>query len=39
MLRPFALYQPSTVAGAAGVLAREGQEAQLYAGGTELRGC
>jgi aerobic carbon-monoxide dehydrogenase medium subunit len=35
-LRPFALYQPATLAEAAGVLASEGTEAALYAGGTEL---
>jgi aerobic carbon-monoxide dehydrogenase medium subunit len=35
-LRPFALYQPTTLADAAGVLASEGTEAALYAGGTEL---
>jgi carbon-monoxide dehydrogenase medium subunit len=36
MLRPFALYQPSTLAEAAEVLGGEGSEAALYAGGTEL---
>ena len=36
MLRPFALYQPSTVAEASEVLAREGRETSLYAGGTEV---
>jgi aerobic carbon-monoxide dehydrogenase medium subunit len=35
-LRPFALYQPATLAEAAGVLASEGPETLLYAGGTEL---
>jgi aerobic carbon-monoxide dehydrogenase medium subunit len=35
-LRPFALYQPTTLADAAGVLASEGTAAALYAGGTEL---
>lgn len=35
-LRPFALYQPATLAEAAGVLASEGPDAALYAGGTEL---
>jgi carbon-monoxide dehydrogenase medium subunit len=36
MLRPFALYQPSTLTEAAEVLVREGSETALYAGGTEL---
>ena len=36
VLRPFALYQASTVAEAAEVLAREGSDAVLYAGGTEI---
>jgi carbon-monoxide dehydrogenase medium subunit len=36
MLRPFALYQPSTVAEASEVLAREGRATSLYAGGTEV---
>ena len=36
MLRPFGLYRPSTVAEASEVLAREGRDAALYAGGTEL---
>jgi carbon-monoxide dehydrogenase medium subunit len=36
MLRPFALYRPSTVGEAAEVLAREGSDAALYAGGTEV---
>lgn len=36
VLRPFALYQASTVAEAAGVLARDGNDAVLYAGGTEI---
>lgn len=36
MLRPFALYQPSSVAEASEVLAREGRDTSLYAGGTEV---
>jgi carbon-monoxide dehydrogenase medium subunit len=36
VLRPFALYQPSTVAEASEVLAREGRNTSLYAGGTEV---
>jgi carbon-monoxide dehydrogenase medium subunit len=36
VLRPFALYQAFTVAEASEVLAREGSEAAVYAGGTEL---
>jgi carbon-monoxide dehydrogenase medium subunit len=36
VLRPFALYQVSTIAEAAEVLAREGSDAVLYAGGTEI---
>src|SRR5262245_56514380 len=36
VLRPFALYQASTVGEAAEVLAREGGDAARYAGGTEL---
>jgi carbon-monoxide dehydrogenase medium subunit len=36
MLRPFALYQPATLAEATDILAREGSQAVLYAGGTEL---
>lgn len=36
VLRPFALYQATTVAEASEVLAREGEEASIYAGGTEL---
>lgn len=36
MLRPFALHQPSTVGEASEVLAREGRDAVLYAGGTEI---
>ena len=36
VLRPFALYQVSTVGEAADVLAREGHDAVLYAGGTEI---
>jgi carbon-monoxide dehydrogenase medium subunit len=35
-LRPFALHQASTVAEAIEVLVREGADAALYAGGTEL---
>ena len=36
MLRPFALHRPATVAEASEILAREGPDAALYAGGTEL---
>lgn len=36
MLRPFALYRPATVAEAAEIVTRDGAEAALYAGGTEL---
>ena len=36
MLRPFGLYQPSTVAEASELLAREGRDTSLYAGGTEV---
>jgi aerobic carbon-monoxide dehydrogenase medium subunit len=36
VLRPFGLYQPSTVAEASEVLAREGRDVSLYAGGTEV---
>ena len=36
VLRPFALYQASTVGEASEVLAREGGDAVLYAGGTEI---
>jgi carbon-monoxide dehydrogenase medium subunit len=36
VLRPFALYQASTVGEACDVLAREGHDAVLYAGGTEI---
>src|SRR5712692_4964976 len=36
VLRPFALYQASTVAEASEVLAREGRDAVVYAGGTEI---
>ena len=36
MLRPFALYQVSTVGEASAVLAREGRDAVVYAGGTEI---
>jgi carbon-monoxide dehydrogenase medium subunit len=36
VLRPFGLYQPSTVAEASELLAREGRDASLYAGGTEV---
>jgi carbon-monoxide dehydrogenase medium subunit len=35
-LRPFALHRPETVAEAASLLAEHGDEAVLYAGGTEL---
>jgi carbon-monoxide dehydrogenase medium subunit len=36
MLRPFALYRPSTLPELADLLAEHGHEAALYAGGTEL---
>ncbi len=36
VLRPFALYQASTVGEASEVLAREGRDAVVYAGGTEI---
>lgn len=36
MLRPFALHRPATVAEASEILAAEGRDAALYAGGTEL---
>jgi aerobic carbon-monoxide dehydrogenase medium subunit len=36
VLRPFALYQASTVGEASEVLAREGPDTAVYAGGTEL---
>lgn len=36
MLRPFALHRPETVAEASEILAREGRDAALYAGGTEI---
>jgi carbon-monoxide dehydrogenase medium subunit len=36
VLRPFALYQASTVSEASEVLAREGTGAAVYAGGTEI---
>jgi len=36
VLRPFALYQVSTVGEASEVLAREGRDAVVYAGGTEI---
>jgi aerobic carbon-monoxide dehydrogenase medium subunit len=36
VLRPFGLYQPSTVAEASELLAREGRDVSLYAGGTEV---
>ena len=36
VLRPFALYQASTVAEASELLGREGGDAALYAGGTEI---
>lgn len=36
MLRPFALHRPSTLPEVAGLLAEHGDDAALYAGGTEL---
>jgi carbon-monoxide dehydrogenase medium subunit len=36
MLRPFALHRPATIAEASHILAGEGRDAALYAGGTEL---
>jgi carbon-monoxide dehydrogenase medium subunit len=36
MLRPFALHRPRTVAEASEILAGEGRDAAVYAGGTEL---
>lgn len=36
MLRPFELCEPTSVAEASGILARHGEEARIYAGGTEL---
>ena len=36
MLRPFALHRPATVAEASAILAGEGRDAALYAGGTEM---
>ena len=36
MLRPFELCEPTTVAEASGLLARYGEDARIYAGGTEL---
>ena len=36
MLRPFELHRPSTVEGAVDLVARLGDEAAVYAGGTEL---
>lgn len=36
MLRPFRLHEPETVADAVGLLSQYGEEASLYAGGTEL---
>jgi len=36
MLRPFALHRPATVGEASEILAQEGRDAALYAGGTEL---
>ncbi len=36
MLRPFRLHEPETVSDAVSLLGRYGQEASLYAGGTEL---
>ena len=36
MLRPFRLHEPETVVDAVGLLGQYGEEASLYAGGTEL---
>src|SRR5438128_10886499 len=36
MLRPFELSEPTSVAEASGLLARHGDAARIYAGGTEL---
>ena len=36
MLQPFQLHEPTTVAEASGLLRRLGDEARIYAGGTEL---
>jgi carbon-monoxide dehydrogenase medium subunit len=36
MLRPFALHRPATVGEASEILAQQGRDAALYAGGTEL---
>ena len=36
MLRPFELCEPTTIAEASGILARYGEDARIYAGGTEL---
>jgi carbon-monoxide dehydrogenase medium subunit len=36
VLRPFALCRPTTIAEASWVLARDGRDAALYAGGTEI---
>ncbi len=36
MLRPFELIEPASVAEASELLARHGEAARLYAGGTEL---
>ncbi len=36
MLRPFELCEPTTVAEASGLLAQYGEDARIYAGGTEL---
>jgi aerobic carbon-monoxide dehydrogenase medium subunit len=36
MLRPFALHRPATVAEASEILAQQGRDAALYAGGTEV---
>lgn len=36
MLRPFRLHEPETVADAVGLLGQYGEEASVYAGGTEL---
>lgn len=36
MLRPFALHRPATIAEASEILAEQGRDAVVYAGGTEL---
>ena len=36
MLRPFEFCEPTSVAEASGLLARHGENARIYAGGTEL---